>query len=81
MTSLTIKDSLFEHLEKVFDLMITIEFSNNLISIFREYSQDMSEAQINLIVAEKPYDPDAFSTKFIKVLVDSLNLGRLLWAF
>lgn len=81
MTSLTIKDSLFEHLEKVFDLMITIEFSNNLISIFREYAQGMSEAQINLIVAEKPYDHDAFSTKFIKVLVGSLNLGRLLWAF
>jgi hypothetical protein len=69
MTSLTMKDSLFEQLEKVFDLMITIEFSNNLISILREYGQDMNEAEINTIVADRPYDPNAFSLKFITVLV------------
>lgn len=61
--------------------MITIEFSNNLISILREYSQDLTEAEIFTIVAEKPYDPNAFCSKFLKVLVDLTDLGRLLRKF
>jgi hypothetical protein len=63
------KDSIFEHLEKVFDLMITFEFTENLKSILKMYGQDLTDADINQIIKSQVYKETVIPPKFTKVLV------------
>lgn len=70
MASLLSRHSIFEHLERVFDLMITFEFSENLRSILKMYGKDISEEEIKQIISSQPYNNEMIPSKFTKVLVE-----------
>jgi hypothetical protein len=69
MSSLHEKNSIFQQLEKVFDLMVTFEFSENLKSILRMYGKDLTEDDIGQIVHAQPYNDSLIPQKFTKILV------------
>lgn len=63
------KDFIFEQLSKVFDLMITFEFTRTLKTILKEYCLDLKETDLNHIVAEKALDTHSISSKLLDILV------------
>ena len=56
LSIITTKNTLFDNLAQVFDLLITFEFTNTLRSMLKEFSTDLTEKQIDDIIVEEELD-------------------------
>jgi hypothetical protein len=66
---LSMKDFILEHLGKLFDLMITFEFTRTLKNILREYAVGLKESDLNDIITEKALDTQNLPKNLVDILV------------